>query len=140
MLKEIRAEDLIFSNEIEYDRTNTYLTLNDYDWMEYTLKTRFHTEEQGILNVEFDYFGFVFSTMKVTQLQNEKETIYDYSFPTDIFKKYLIQYLQKHIGSWDEQYAFNGEEEVISFFNEVLQVGTITDGVHINPKDYKQEF
>lgn len=47
-LKKIRSEDLIFSNEIEDDRTNTYLTLNDYDWMNYNLSTRFKTEEREV--------------------------------------------------------------------------------------------
>ena len=50
-LKKIRSEDLIFSNEIEDDRTNTYLTLNDYDWMNYNLSTRFRTEDMGVLEV-----------------------------------------------------------------------------------------
>lgn len=59
-LKKIRSEDLIFSNEIEDDRTNTYLTLNDYDWMNYNLSTRFKTEEMGVLDVEFEFFGFFY--------------------------------------------------------------------------------
>jgi len=40
----IKAEDLEFTNAIEDDRTNTYLTLNDYDWMTYTLSTKFKTK------------------------------------------------------------------------------------------------
>lgn len=139
MLKEIKSNDLIFSNEIEDDRTNTFLTLNDYDWMEYILKTRFRTEEQGILEVEFKYFGMVFSTMKVTQSFNGETKIYDYSFPTEVFQKYLVLYMTNHIKAWESTYAFNGEEEVIAFFNEVLKVGTITDGKHINPKDYENK-
>lgn len=63
-LNKIRSEDLIFSNEIEDDRTNTYLTLNDYDWMNYNLSTRFRTEEMGVLEVEFEFCGFSTSQMK----------------------------------------------------------------------------
>ncbi len=135
MLKEINAKDLIFSNEIEDDRTNTYLTLNDYDWMQYVLKTRFHTEEQGILDVEFEYFGFTFSTMKVVQSLNEKQTTYNYSYSTDIFERHIKEFLTNHIKAWSNNLAFNGEDEVISFFNEVLKEGMITDGHHINPDD-----
>ena len=64
-LKEIKSEDLIFSNDIEDDRTNTYLNLYDYDWMDYSLTTRFKTEDMGILNVKFNYFGMTTSTMEV---------------------------------------------------------------------------
>ena len=45
MLKKIKKEDLIFSGEIKDDRANTYLRLNDYDWMNYVLETTFKTEE-----------------------------------------------------------------------------------------------
>ena len=71
-LKKIRSEDLVFSNEIEDDRTNTYLTLNDYDWMNYNLSTRFKTEEMGVLEIEFEYFGIVTSQMNVKQTLNGK--------------------------------------------------------------------
>lgn len=141
VLKEINAKDLIFSNEIEDDRTNTYLSLNDYDWMQYLLKTRFHTEEQGILDVEFEYFGCTFSTMKVIQNLNDEEIIHNYSYNTDIFEKHIKEFLTNHMNAWNEQYAFNGEDEVISFFNEVLKEGKVTDGFHVNPNDevYKEE-
>ena len=42
-----------------------------------------------------------------------------------IYRKYLIRFLEKHIKFWDEKYAFNGEEEVIDFFNEVIEKGKI---------------
>ena len=99
MLKQIKAEDLLFTNDIEDDRTNTFLKLNDYDWMEYQLKTRFRTEEQGILNVTFEYFGFTVSRMNVEQeIQNtEKTKNYIYEFDSNIFKKHIISFLNKHI-------------------------------------------
>ena len=121
-LKKIRSEDLIFSNEIEDDRTNTYLTLNDYDWMNYNLSTRFKTEEMGVLEVEFEFFGFSTSQMNVKQTLNGKVHEITYEYPTDIFSKNLIKFLEKHIRYWNEEYAFNGEEEVIDFFNEVILV------------------
>lgn len=124
-LEKIKSEDLIFSNDIEYDRTNTYLQLNDYDWMDYNLTTRFKTEKMGILNVTFNYFGAVSSTMKVEQLLNDVHQEFIYEYPTELFKKHIIKFLKKHMGFWDNKYAFNGEEEVVEFFNDVIENGAI---------------
>lgn len=65
--------------------------------------------------------------------QNDCKTIdITYNFSTDIFKKHIIDFLKKHIASWDSQYAFNGEEEVIDFYNDVLEHGTVSEiGNHI---------
>lgn len=131
VLHKIKSEDLIFSDDIEDDRTNTYLTLNDYDWMNYTLSTRFRTKDMGLLNVKFEYVDFT-AFMYITK-QNDCKTIdITYNFSTDIFKKHIIDFLKKHIASWDSQYAFNGEEEVIDFYNDVLEHGTVSEiGNHI---------
>lgn len=124
-LNKIRSEDLIFSNEIDDNGTNTYMVLDDYDWMHYRLRTRFKTEEMGVLDVEFEYFGAIFSRMNVKQTLNGRVHEFVYEYPTDIFSKNLIRFLEKHIKSWNEKYAFNGEEEVIDFFNEVIEKGTV---------------
>lgn len=138
-LKKIKSEDLIFSNGIEDDRTNTYLTLNDYDWMNYNLYTRFKTEEMGVLEVEFEYFGMVISQMNVKQILNDKVQEITYEYPTDIFSKNLIKFLEKHIRSWNDNYAFNGEEEVIDFFNEVLDKGTVKDVIKTKEDDNRPQ-
>lgn len=123
-LKEIKSEDLIFSDD--KGRTSTQLVLDDYDWMNYVLTTKFITKEQGLLKVKFEYFGFLNSTMEVEQFLNEKTETVTYVYSTDIFQKYIIKFLEKHIASWSaNKYAFNGEEEVIAFFNEVLAKGKI---------------
>ena len=122
-LKKITADELIFSNEIEDDRTNTYLQLNDYDWMNYKLSTRFKTEDHGVLEVEFEYFGTTKSIMNVIQKLDDKEEKVEFSYDTDIFIKYIKKYLEKHMEQWDSTYAFNGEEIVIEFFNEVIEKG-----------------
>lgn len=127
MLSKIKSEDLIFSYEIEDDRTNTYLNLYDYDWMDYSLTTRFKTEKLGVLNVKFNYFGMVTSTMEVEQVLNNVTEKVEYEYPTDIFVKHIVKYLEKHIHSWDDTYAFNGEEEVIEFFNDVLDNGKVVE-------------
>ena len=126
-LKKIKSEDLIFSNEIKNNRINTYITLDDYNWMHYKLSTCFKTEEMGVLEVEFEYFGTITSYMSVMQTLNNKIYEITYEYPTDIFSKNLIKFLEKHIRCWNEKYAFNGEEEVIDFFNEVLDKGIIRD-------------
>lgn len=64
-LKKIKSDDLIFSLNIDDSGTNTFLSLDDYDWMNYRLKTRFRTNEMGILDVEFRYFGETTSRMTV---------------------------------------------------------------------------
>ena len=126
-LKEIKSEDLIFSNEIEDDRINTYLNLYDYDWMDYSLTTRFKTKDMGVLNVKFNYFGMTTSTMEVEQTLNGITEKVTYEYSTDVFKKYIVIFLEKHISFWDNVYAFNGEEEVIKFFNEVLKHGQVVN-------------
>ncbi len=122
-LQKIESKDLLFTDEIEDDRTNTYLNLYDYDWMDYSLTTRFKTEKMGVLNVKFNYFGMITSTMEVEQTLNNNTEKVTYEYSTDIFQKYIVKFLEKHIRSWDEKYAFNGEDEVIEFFNDVIENG-----------------
>ena len=125
-LEKIKSEDLIFTNNIEDDRTNTYLQLNDYDWMDYKLTTQFKTKKMGVLNVTFEYFGASISTMEVEQVFGDENKKITYEYSTELFKKYIIRFLKKHITFWDSKYAFNGEEEVIEFFNDVIENGVPT--------------
>ena len=134
MLKPITEEDLIFSYEIENDRTNTYVELNDYDWMQYLIKTRFTTKDQGILDIQFEYCGMIISSMTVEQILNNETKKIVYAYSTDIFKKNLITFLKAHIKSLENTYAFNGEKLVINFFNEVLESGYLTDGKDLTKK------
>ena len=122
-LGKIQSEDLIFSSNIEDDRTNTLLTLDDYDWMMYNLSTKFRTEQYGLLQVKFKYFGTTVSTMEVTRIYDNISETFEYEYSTDIFIKYIKQYMKHHLESWDSAYAFNGEEDVLAFYNEVIEVG-----------------
>lgn len=115
-LHKIKAEDLIFSGNIEDDRTNTLLELDDYDWMHYSLSTKFHTNDLGIINVEFEYLGLGFCTMTVTDINTKEKLVYQYL--CDIFQTHITEFMQNHIKSWNSRYAFNGEDEVISFFRK----------------------
>ena len=126
-LSKIEKEDLIFSGEIEDDRTNTFLTLDDYDWMNYTLTTRFGTEKLGVLNVKFNYFGSTISIMEVEQNLNNEITKIKYDYSTDIFQKYIVRFLKEHIEALDSEYGFNGEDIVVDFFNEVIECGEISE-------------
>ena len=86
--------------------------------MNYFLFTKFKTKENGILNIEFKYFSFTFSSIIIEQIKDNKTNIYELEYDSDIFIKYIKEYMQKHIESWNEKYAFNGEDIVIRFFNE----------------------
>ena len=131
-LEKINAKDLLFTGNIEDDRTNTYFHLSDYDWMNYTLETRFRTERMGTLEVQFEYFGSAESVMIINQTFGDISRKIEYGYPTDIFKKYHVKFLERHIRHWDEEYAFNGEDIVIDFFNEVLDVGVIKSILPVN--------
>ena len=124
-LMKINAKDLIFSDSLGDIRTNTYLNLADYDWMNYTLTTQFKTEKMGVLDVVFEYYGCYTSEMKVTQTLNTETKTIVYEYSSDLFKTRIIDFMTKHIKSWDEEFAFNGEDEVIDFYNAVLEQGTI---------------
>lgn len=127
MLEKIDAKELIFSGEIEDDRVNTCLTLDDYDWMSYKLTTAFRTEKLGKLAVEFEYFGFTTSSMKVTQTYNNEVKNYEYEYPTDLFQKHITIFMTNHLAAWNSTYAFNGEDEVLAFYNEVIEQGKIKE-------------
>lgn len=66
-----------------------------------------------------------YSCMEVEQTKDGKIEEYRYEYPSSIFKKHIIKFLTEHINSWDSKYAFNGEENVIDFYNEVIKIGTI---------------
>ena len=127
MLEKIDAKELIFSDEIGDDRVNTCLTLDDYDWMSYKLSTAFKTEKLGTLAIEFEYFGMTTSSMKVTQIHNDVTKNYEYEYPTDLFQKHIIAFMTKHMSAWNDKYAFYGEDEVLAFYNEVIEQGKLRE-------------
>ena len=124
-LKKIDANKLIFSGLPMDDRTNTYLSLEDYDWMTYVLQTQFKTEKMGILRVKFEFLGVTSSTMTVEQTYKGIVQEYQYEFLSDIFQKYIVRYLKKQINCWETVEVFNGEDEVVEFYNEVIEKGKL---------------
>lgn len=75
----------------------------------------------------FEYCGCTISFMKVCQIYDGKKITYEYRYDTDLFKKYIIQFLSQHIYAWDSEYAFNCEDIVIAFFNEVIEEGSVEE-------------
>lgn len=130
----IDDRDLIFSGDIEDDRTNTFVHLLDYDWMNYSIETSFHTNELGILNVRFEYAGMTLCTMSVHQEKDFETRDYLYAYDSKIFVEYIKKFLTQHMKQWDSQYAFNGEEIVVNFYNKVLKEGYLTDGKDLTKK------
>lgn len=139
-LTTIKADELIFSDMIEDDRVNTCLTLNDYDWMTYNLNTRFKTEALGRLHVLFEYFGSGVSRMYVlqdalvnsssdgcfhTNMIHTKKYVYDFS--SDLFAEHIKRFMEAHIRQWGGGLAFNGETEVLAFYNAVIEEGTLVE-------------
>ena len=99
------------------------LKLSDYDWMNYILEATFKTKKGDIFNIKFDYFGSTTSLMIVKILN--KDLDFSYEYPTDIFKDNIVKYMRKHIDSWNSGYAFFGAEEVLNFYNEVIEKGAV---------------
>lgn len=125
-LDKIKKEDLMFSGVLEDTCTNTTLVLDDYDWMTYTLTTRFRTKKMGLLNVKFEYCGCTESFMSIQQIMpNNNDFKYNFRFPTEIFIQYLTKFMNAHVASWQKKYAFDGEEIVLEFYNEVLDKGNL---------------
>lgn len=127
-LKKIQSKDLI---SIDDNRITTCLKLDDYDWMQYSLAAYLKTKEMGELNIIFEYFGTINSQMKVKQVLNDTIQEFTYEYSTDIFYKNLIKFLNKHIEHWKTEYAFDGEEEVITFFNDVIEKGNIIKQIQL---------
>lgn len=121
-LKRIEVEDLIFENMPLKDRINTKLTLLDTDWMTYTLEASFHVKAQGKLNIRFEYYGIQKSDLYVTQKKNGIRHEYTYSFPSEIFEKYLSKFMYRHLKQWKREKVFYGGDIAVEFYNEVIEL------------------
>jgi hypothetical protein len=95
MLKEIKKENIIYpckrggpDNVVE-----TTLLLNDYDWIDHHIETDFKTEDLGEISVKFNFDGGKNSRMIVKSPKDK--LIYVYTYPSDIFMKYLNRSQQR---------------------------------------------
>lgn len=139
MLNTIKQEEVSLMQE----NLTTKLALDDYDWMQYILESKFYIESQGLIEVKFDYFGTTVSIMSVTQTIGEKVHKYAYKFDSDLFKQYIIKFMQRHIDAWDNP-PFNGDDLVIDFFNSVIMdnktelTSSFTIEINVNEIDYEE--
>lgn len=126
-----KLENLLYDDELSEfdlsqtapcdDRLMTKLTLDDYDWMYYTLETYLPTRKQGFLYVKVEYSGFVSSEMFVKQkLEDGVIVVHKIGFDSKIFSDFLVRYMNQHIAQWNETYAFSGGKLMIELFNEIL--------------------
>lgn len=107
------------------DRICTKLTLNDYDWMEYTFETQLPTVDQGMLSVKVVYYGLKESDCEITQKINGKQFIHKISFDSDIFNRFLKEYLIKEANMiFDKEFCFNGGEEAVGLYNKIISEPT----------------
>lgn len=120
-LHKIFEDDLIFSNKLEDDRVNVTAKFADFDWMDYTVDTRFRTSDLGFVAVKFEYFGLITSVMYV----KTKKRYYEYSFDSRIFDKYLKRYFAEFTKSFDSTYAFDPGNIVLDWFNEVIEINDL---------------
>ena len=118
-LSHFRMEDY---RKIDYrNYMDTALILNDYDWMDYHLKTFFNTKDYGKLTIGFLYGGFSPCKMRVIQeIEGEKYT-HNIYFDYEIFKRNIIAFMKRHIEHWDDEYVFWGLDLAIAFYNDVLE-------------------
>ena len=124
-LSKMKQEDLIFENKCFEDRTNTELRLRDNSWMDSQLITAFNTKNQGRLEVMFEYYGTVDSFMEVQRDVNGKIEKITYEYSTDVFEEHITKFMTKHLATWKGTFAFNGEEQVLDFFNDVIEKGHV---------------
>ena len=125
----LNIKDLIFSDSM--DRAFTHLILSDYDWMCYRLIAEFPVQDNTVMKAEFEYIGVTEAALYIEMNGKSFKKL----FNSDIFEKHIKKYMQKHIQSWDEEYAFCGEILVIDFFNEVL-----SDTSHSLEKNLKHKI
>lgn len=120
MINRIVKEDLLYLD----NEPDTILTLHDCSEMSYKLESILSTKSQGKLKISFNYLGLAISEMRVTQIiedyDDEETDTYEFEFDSEIFIKYYKEFLLNHINQWDTDYAFNRENIIIAFFNEVL--------------------
>lgn len=139
----IAKKELLFDDEHGEETLNTKVILDDYEWVDYKMLAHFTTKKQGNMSVLFNFYGFKDATMFVAQTTKDwryqmtgdeildayrmseciKDTTrYRYEFPMEIFKKYMMRFLEEQLKSWDDKApAFEGAGVFLDFFNEVVE-------------------
>ena len=137
-LEPLTIDDMYFTDEIEDDRINTKVQLNDYDWMFYIYDTRFPTLKIGTLSIRFESDGFTTTFMYVkqflpkyiTKLEDNYVIKHIYEFSSDIFDKYMAKDLnERYLNIVNKNsYAYNNGLLMLEWYNEILEKGKcVTD-------------
>ena len=119
--KHLSIDDVYRENK-DTDKIFSTLILDDYDWMMYELKAIIPlnsalTHPHGwYMSVAFEYIGTNKSYLKLMQGNTRRQIEFD----SGLFSLYTKKYLEEHIRSWDEKYAFSGEKAIIDFYNAVM--------------------
>lgn len=116
------------------DRIETRLTLKDYDWMEYTFECWFPTIKQGDLCIVASYNGMGSCNAKITQVINGEKYLHSFEFSNSIWKRFITNYMKKHIDQWITGQVFYAGEEAVAFYNEILN-----DAENYNIKEVVKE-
>lgn len=130
-LRPIAEDDLFFTDEIEDDRVNCTAELADYDWTSYAYEARFPTKTLGMLAVRQEYFGMTTCQMEVRQFLPAYLTGRDdnvvvsrrWSYPADLFMKYMVKDLQARIenASSNSSFAYSPEDLMLEWFSKVIE-------------------
>ena len=148
-LHALTEDDLVFTDEICDDRTNSTLHLSDYDWMSYHYDTRFSTRSIGTLVIRFEYVGATFSNMFVKQflpnnLTHAKEDYlvqHSFDFSSRLFDDYLVKDLTARCDKiLYDTYAYNTEMLLVDWYNEVLATGQKSDSEYFPSEPFDWEW
>lgn len=120
MLNTIRLSSLVPDSNVI-----TKLVLKDYEWMTYKLSAKIETIQYGNLTIKFNSCGTTTSDMKVISSKDRVVETYTYTYDTNLFDKHISRYLTNHILSFISNSTFNGENDVINFYNDVIKYGKI---------------
>ncbi len=126
-LRKIEKKELLFENVPLRDRINTELRLEDTDWMNYKLLVSFQTCQKENVEASFEYYGTKESELRIEYNKQGKVQKFILAFPSELFEKYLIQFMKLHLAQWENQTVFYGGDLALEFYNEVLEVGSLLE-------------
>jgi hypothetical protein len=82
-------------------------------------KAVFPTVNQGLLQMEVQYFSSKFGTMTVIQQVNEEKYVHMMAFESYIFIMFVKDCLAKTMNQWLEK-SFNIDEQAVRLYNDIL--------------------
>lgn len=117
-LRILSDDDMDYTGEM--DRIFTKLVLDDYDWVNYRMEAIFPMKDAPVLLVKLEYCGSMFGTLTISTFYDSDGQDIEIRFNSEIFEKYLSEYLESHLLSRDNPGAFYGGDIILKFWNEVM--------------------